>query len=258
MARQLALCRRLSTHLNYQSKWNTYCAWCHSRGHSVSRPSGPKVADFLLHLRCSLHLSYSSIVSYCSILSAAFCFVLLELSSHPILHDLLRSFRIERPLPSSWFPPWDLLKVLSLLQGPPFEPLSSCSLQDLTRKVLFLLSCYSPPCRRASRCLFLLSPLLVAISFWLTIRSLGPSLSLLLILCLDPYGLLWVLCLGSCYFVRSVHCNFTLIVLLCCLSSAVLFVSPRPLSKNALSFFVVSSFSPFLLLPLLLLRFSGP
>ena len=73
-------------------------------------------------------------------LSAVFCFVLPDISSHPVLHDLLRSFRIERPLSSSRFPPWDLLRVLSLLRGPPFEPLTSCSLRDLTRKVLFLVA----------------------------------------------------------------------------------------------------------------------
>ena len=43
MARQLAFCRRPSMRLNYQSKCNTYRAWCRSRGHSVSRPSIPKV-----------------------------------------------------------------------------------------------------------------------------------------------------------------------------------------------------------------------
>ena len=48
-------------------------------------------------------------------LSAAFRFVLPELSCHPVLHDLLSSFRIERPLPSSRFPSWDLLKTLFLL-----------------------------------------------------------------------------------------------------------------------------------------------
>ena len=73
-------------------------------------------------------------------LSATFRFILPEISSHPVLHDLLRSFRIERPLPSSRVPPWDLSLVLSLLRGPPFEPLVSCSLRDLTRKALFLLS----------------------------------------------------------------------------------------------------------------------
>ena len=73
-------------------------------------------------------------------LSAAFRFILPELSSHPVLHDLLCSFRIERPLHHSRFPPWDLLRVLSFLRGSPFEPLDSCSLRDLTRKTLFLLS----------------------------------------------------------------------------------------------------------------------
>ena len=73
-------------------------------------------------------------------LSVVFRFVLLDLSSHIVLRDLLRSFRLECPLPSCRVPPWDLSLILSFLRGPPFEPLSSCSLRDLTRKVLFLLS----------------------------------------------------------------------------------------------------------------------
>ena len=73
-------------------------------------------------------------------LSVVFRFVLPELSSHFVLRDLLQSFRLERPLPSCRVPPWDLSLVLSFLLGPRFEPLSSCSLRDLTRKVLFLLS----------------------------------------------------------------------------------------------------------------------
>ena len=93
-----------------------------------------------MYLRRSLHLSYSSIASYRSMLSVVFRFILPDISSHPVLHDLLRFFRIERPLPSSRVPPWDLSLVLSLLRSPPFEPLSSCSLRDLTRKVLFLVS----------------------------------------------------------------------------------------------------------------------
>ena len=68
-------------------------------------------------------------------LSDVFRFVLPELSSHFVLHDLLRSFLLERPLSSSRVPPWDLLSVLRFLRGPPFEPLSSCSW-----KILFLVS----------------------------------------------------------------------------------------------------------------------
>ena len=88
----------------------------------------------------ALSLSYSSIASYRSMLSGVFRFILPELSSHFILHDLLRSFHLDRPLPSSRVPPWDLLLVLCFLRGPPFEPLASCSLHDLTQKVLFLVS----------------------------------------------------------------------------------------------------------------------
>ena len=57
-----------------------------------------------------------------------------------VLHDLLHSFHLERPSPSSRVPPWDLLAVFESRRGPPFEPLSSASLRGLTHKVLFLVS----------------------------------------------------------------------------------------------------------------------
>ena len=135
VASQLALCRRRSARVNYRS-------WCHRHGHSVSRPTVAKVADFLLYLRrsLSLSLSCSSIASYRSRLSCVFRFLLPELSSNFVLHYLLPSFRLERPLPSSHVPPWDLLSVLHFLRGSPFEPLSFCSLRYLIHKVLFLVS----------------------------------------------------------------------------------------------------------------------
>ena len=61
-------------------------------------------------------------------------------SPHFVLCDLLCSFRLERLLPSSRVPPWDVSRVLAFLRGPAFEPLSSCSLWDFTRKVLFVVS----------------------------------------------------------------------------------------------------------------------
>ena len=100
--------------MNYQAKWSVFRAWCRRHGHSVTRPTIPKIASFLLYLRRSLSLSYSSIASYRSMLSGVFRFVLPDLSSHFVLcvliadSDLLRSFRLERPLSSSRVPPWDL------------------------------------------------------------------------------------------------------------------------------------------------------
>ena len=65
----------------------------------MSRPTVPKIADFLLYLRRSLSLSYSSIASYLSMLSGVFRFGLPDISSHFVLYGL-RSFHIARPLPS--------------------------------------------------------------------------------------------------------------------------------------------------------------
>ena len=71
-------------------------------------------------------------------LSAVFRFVLPEISTSPVLHDLLRSFSVEAPVRSVTPPSWDLLKVLEYLKSPVFEPLHQASLRDLTRKTLFL------------------------------------------------------------------------------------------------------------------------
>ena len=88
--------------VNYQAKWLTY------------RSSILKVANFLLYLLTlrSVHLSYSSIGGYRSMLSSTFCFVLPDLSSSPVLHDI-RSFRIEVPSVPSCVPSWDLSAVRS-------------------------------------------------------------------------------------------------------------------------------------------------
>ena len=71
-------------------------------------------------------------------LSAVFRSVLPEISTSPLLHDLLRSFSVEAPVRSITPPSWDLLKVLEYLKSPVFEPLHQASLRDLTRKMLFL------------------------------------------------------------------------------------------------------------------------
>ena len=73
-------------------------------------------------------------------LAAVFKFPLPEISSSPILKDLIRSFEISAPRPIFPPPPWDLDKVLEFLSGPPFEPLARASFLDKTKKALFLLA----------------------------------------------------------------------------------------------------------------------
>ena len=73
-------------------------------------------------------------------LSSVFKFCLPEISSSPILNDLVRSFEISAPRPLHHTPPWDLDKVLEYLSGPPFEPLAELPFRNETRKALFLLA----------------------------------------------------------------------------------------------------------------------
>ena len=73
-------------------------------------------------------------------LSSVFRFSLPEVSSSIILKDLLRSFKIERPINPNRAPPWDLSVILSYLKSARFEPLEAVSLRELTIKTLFLVS----------------------------------------------------------------------------------------------------------------------
>ena len=140
VAEQSSLARRPSSRAVYQVRWSIYRSWCHDHGHSVSRPTLAKVADFLYWLRYTRGLSVSSLRGYRSVLSAVFRFHLPSLSSDLVIRDLLRSFRLssaERMLhPSAW----DLSKVLTYLVPPAFEPLSQASFRAFTLKTLFLLA----------------------------------------------------------------------------------------------------------------------
>ena len=135
-----SLARRPSSHSNYQLKWVVYRSWCRSHGHSVSRPTLSKVADFLCWLWSARSLSVSSIKGCRSMLSAVFRFHLPSLSSYPVLRDLLRSFRLSSAERLLCPPAWDLSLVLRFLNSSAFKPLSQAPLRALSQKTLFLLA----------------------------------------------------------------------------------------------------------------------
>ena len=140
VAGQLIFSRRLSTRLNYQARWGTYRKWCRDFGHRSSSPSIAKIADFLTYMFKRKGAALSTIKGYRAMLSAVFKFPLPEISTSPILKDLIRSFEISAPRPLFPPPPWDLDKVLQYLSGPPFEPLARASFLYKTKKALFLLA----------------------------------------------------------------------------------------------------------------------
>ena len=96
VVQQVSLARRPSSHAGYQAKWLVYRRWCRSEGHSISRPSLSKIADFLFWLRRSRRLSVSAVMGYRSMLSTVFKSILSEIATSPTLHDLLRSFQVKR------------------------------------------------------------------------------------------------------------------------------------------------------------------
>ena len=67
---------------------------------------------FLFWLRRSRKLSISSILGYRIMLAAVFCFKLPEISTSPILLDLMRSFKVEVPAWSVCPPTCDLELIL--------------------------------------------------------------------------------------------------------------------------------------------------
>ena len=140
VAEQSSLARRPFSRAVYQVRWSIYHEWCRSNGHSVSRPTLAKVADFLYWLRYTRGLSVSSLRGYRSVLSAVFRFHLPSLPSDPVIRDLLRSFRLSSAERVLRPPAWDLSKVLTYLVSPAFEPLSQASFRTLTMKTLFLLA----------------------------------------------------------------------------------------------------------------------
>ena len=140
VAVQSSLARRPSSRALYQHQWSVYRSWCRDQGHSVSRPTLAKIADFLYWLRFTKGLSVSSLRGYRSALSVVFRFHLPSLSSDPVLRDLLRSFRLSSAERVMRPPAWDLSKVLQYLVTSAFEPLFHASFRALTLKTLFLLA----------------------------------------------------------------------------------------------------------------------
>ena len=140
VAGQLALCKRTSTRLNYQARWGKFRKWCRDFHHRSSEPTIPKIAEFLTFLFKTEKAAVSTIKGYRAMLSSVFKFCLPEISTSPILKDLVRSFEISAPRPLHQSPSWDLDKVLGYLSGPPFEPLADASFRNKTRKALFLVA----------------------------------------------------------------------------------------------------------------------
>lgn len=140
VAQFLAGAKRHSTLMNYQYKWKRYRTWCRRNGYTVSNPSSQKFAEFLVHLRLDCHLSVSAIKGYKAMLNSVFRFKGFDLSSDPVLRDIISACCRQVPRPINRTPSWNLDVVLKALVRPPFEPIGQASIRHLTMKTLFLVA----------------------------------------------------------------------------------------------------------------------
>ena len=136
----LARAHRPSTVMNYQSKWQTFRRWCKRTGHTSSKPSSHKFAEFLLYLHQDRHLSLSAIKGYKAMLQGVFSHRGVDLSSDQVLSSIIRACSRQVCRSGPKVPSWNLDVVLRALLTSPFEPMATADMRNVTMKTIFLVA----------------------------------------------------------------------------------------------------------------------
>uniref|UniRef100_A0A803JF56 Core-binding (CB) domain-containing protein n=1 Tax=Xenopus tropicalis TaxID=8364 RepID=A0A803JF56_XENTR len=134
--RTMMAARRPISSKTYHRVWKTFKDWCDNAGHPFRAFSLPRLLSFL-QSGLSKGLSLGSLKSQISALSVLFQ---RRLATIPDIATFLQGVSRLHPPFRDPVPPWDLNLVLTVLQGPPFEPLGSIPLMWLTWKTVFLLA----------------------------------------------------------------------------------------------------------------------
>ena len=140
-AKAIANAHRKSTRGLYDDKWVSFEKFCGERHWDPLQVTPQQVADFMLYLRDGRHLKGGTISTYLAALNSVLAVKTdVRISKVPELISMLKAFKLEDQKKKFRPPAWDLNVVLKHLRGAPYEPLSSASLEDLTRKTLFLVA----------------------------------------------------------------------------------------------------------------------
>ena len=128
----------------YQSHWKSFCSWCDERDTDPATASVQDIADFLVYLFEVRKLAPRTIANYRTAIASTLGSIDdVPISIHPCLSQLIKSFKISRPVQRPRVPEWDLSKVLRRLRSSDFEPPKWETVQDKTRctwKTIFLLA----------------------------------------------------------------------------------------------------------------------
>lgn len=138
---RLLISKKASTTALYQSRWDAFLRWCLEQGYDESTAGIPEISEFLVVLfsrKQALSTIKGHLTAVVGTLNARGG-IRLD-AADPIFAEVIRSFKVERPLQSNKGLKWNLAMVLHALTKHPFEPnFESISIKLMSMKTLFLL-----------------------------------------------------------------------------------------------------------------------
>lgn len=122
----------------FTRRTGVFCGWCELRGLEPCSASLVQLADFLIFLFETKCLLVSVIRGYSCSLAPVLHQSGIDISTDPDLSSLFHSFVVPCPPCLPRLPAWDLSLILWSLLCPPYEPLQTALLRDVSLKSLFL------------------------------------------------------------------------------------------------------------------------
>ncbi len=133
-AEHISCLTQCSTSTVFNARWEKWYFCCQRYGVD---PIVPSVTDFFLSL-WDEGMTAETIRGYCPVLASVFKYSDCSVFDGPEIAAPLKNLALERPTWSQEISQWPLPLVLSFLKGAPLEFLEGASLENLTRKTLFL------------------------------------------------------------------------------------------------------------------------
>ena len=132
---------RPGTKALYDARWSAWHNWCSKNDINPIKPSRVQFANYLAFLASSKKLSASAVKGHRASISTT----IKQMGGHGfsedyLLRDVVRGVSLREARSPKLFPAWDLRLVLESLRSDPYEPISTCNLDSLTCKTVFLIS----------------------------------------------------------------------------------------------------------------------
>ena len=139
---RLETARAASARKQYKSRWTYFEAWAADNQIDPTNPSLPVLANFLEHVFKERNVAMRTVWNYKA--AIAHCWKAINgyevPEDDPVIADLIKSFKRERPIPIKHVPQWDLRLVLDFYKSGRFANWDTLSDKELTLKTIFLMA----------------------------------------------------------------------------------------------------------------------